>query len=43
MYDVWETKKRVCPEKEEINNIKHCIEVKQDKDREESNVFCDKE
>lgn len=32
----------VSPDKEEINNVKHCIEVKQDKAREVFNIFCDK-
>lgn len=41
MHDIWEIKKRVFPEKEVTNNVKCCL--KQDKDREESIVFCDME
>lgn len=43
MYCIWEVKKRVCPEKEVINNVKYCLEVKQEKDREESIVLFDLE
>lgn len=43
MYGVWENK-RACPEKEVvINNVKCCLEIKQDKDREESTGLCDME
>lgn len=39
MYDIKETKKRVFPEKEVINNVKCCLKVKQGKDWEKSIVF----
>jgi len=41
MYGVWETR-RACPKKDiVINNVKCCLEIKQDRDREESIGLCD--